>query len=194
MNFSGILIGVLTFFLIGLFHPIVIYAEYYFGSRCWPVFLLVGILCMILSVRMQEILWSVSLGVLGVSCFWSIKELKEQEKRVAKGWFPKRKVDKHYRRKRGDEKMAVWRLQVNTGGANVADCLQNHVAALWAGKVLAYLMGNYDDSKATYEKLFDWTDEHKFKTGKYSHKEAVIDELATASPSEYLTKISIQVF
>ena len=92
MNFSGILIGVLTFFLIGLFHPIVIYAEYYFGSRCWPVFLLVGILCMILSVRMQEILWSVSLGVLGVSCFWSIKELKEQEKRVAKGWFPKRKV------------------------------------------------------------------------------------------------------
>ena len=30
--------------------------------------------------------------------------------------------------------MAVWRLQVNTGGANVADyCLQNHVAALWAG-------------------------------------------------------------
>lgn len=33
--------------------------------------------------------------VLGVSCFWSIKELKEQEKRVAKGWFPKRKVDKH---------------------------------------------------------------------------------------------------
>ena len=91
--------------------------------------------------------------------------------------------------------MAVWRLQVNTGGANVADyCLQNHVAALWAGKVLAYLMGNYYDSKATYEKLFDWIDEHKFKTGKYSYKEAVIDELATASPSEYLTKISIQVF
>ena len=32
--------------------------------------------------------------------------------------------------------MAVWRLQVNTGGANVADyCLQNHVAALggWQG-------------------------------------------------------------
>ena len=26
---------------------------------------------------------------------------------------------------------------MNTGGANVADCLQNHVAALWAGKVLA---------------------------------------------------------
>ena len=90
--------------------------------------------------------------------------------------------------------MAVWRLQVNTGGANVADCLQNHVAALWAGKVLAYLMGNYYDSKATYEKLFDWTDEHKFKTGKYSHKDGCDRRIGTASPSEYLTKISIQVF
>ena len=72
--------------------------------------------------------------------------------------------------------------------------LRATVVALWAGKVLAYLMGNYYDSKVTYEKLFDWTDEHKFKTGKYSYKEAVIDELATASPSEYLTKMSIQVF
>ena len=103
MNFSGILIGVLTFFLIGLFHPIVIYAEYYFGSRCWPVFLLVGILCMILSVRMQEILWSVSLGAVSYTHLT----------------------------------LPTIRL-VNTGGANVADyCLQNHVAALWAGKVLA---------------------------------------------------------
>ena len=41
---------------------------------------------------------------------------------------------------------------------------------------VAYLMGNYYDSKDTYEKLFDWIDEHKFKTGKYSYKEAVIDE------------------
>ena len=40
--------------------------------------------------------------------------------------------------------MAVWRLQVNTGGANVADCLQNHVAALWAGKVLAMERLRYD--------------------------------------------------
>ena len=73
MNFNGILIGVLTFFLIGLFHPIVIYAEYYFGSRCWPVFLLVGILCMILSVRMQEILWSVSLGVWASVAFGALR-------------------------------------------------------------------------------------------------------------------------
>ena len=30
--------------------------------------------------------------------------------------------------------MAVWRLQVNTGGTNVADyCLKNHVAAMGWG-------------------------------------------------------------
>ena len=37
-----------------------------------------------------------------------------------------------------NDKADETRIQVNTGGANVADyCLQNHVAALWAGKVLA---------------------------------------------------------
>lgn len=35
--------------------------------------------------------------------------------------------------------MAVWRLQVNAGGANVADyCLQNHVAALWGWQGTCY--------------------------------------------------------
>lgn len=33
-----------------------------------------------------------------------------------------------------------------------------------------------------------------FSTGQYSYKEAVIDELATASVKEYVTKISVQVF
>ena len=29
------------------------------------------------------------LGILAFSCFWSIRELFEQEQRVKKGWFPK---------------------------------------------------------------------------------------------------------
>ena len=78
--------------------------------------------------------------------------------------------------------------------AHIGYAVEGDCCSTLSWQVLAYLMGNYYDSKATYEKLFDWTDEHKFKTGKYSYKEAVIDELATASPSEYLTKISIQVF
>ena len=36
--------------------------------------------------------------------------------------------------------MAVWRLQVNTGGTNVADyCLKNHVAAMgWSLRELHF--------------------------------------------------------
>ena len=37
---------------------------------------------------------SAALGVAGMSCLWSILELKEQEKRVARGWFPKKERKK----------------------------------------------------------------------------------------------------
>lgn len=59
---------------------------------------------------------------------------------------------------------------------------------------VAYLKGDYYDSGKTYETLFDWIDKNKKQTGKYSYKEAIIDELASDSSDEYLTKISIQVF
>ena len=35
MQFTGIITAVATFLIIGLFHPIVIKSEYYFGTRCW---------------------------------------------------------------------------------------------------------------------------------------------------------------
>jgi hypothetical protein len=35
MNITGIIVGLATFLIIGLFHPIVIKAEYYLGVRCW---------------------------------------------------------------------------------------------------------------------------------------------------------------
>ena len=31
----GLFIGVCTFLIIGLFHPVVVKAEYYWGTRCW---------------------------------------------------------------------------------------------------------------------------------------------------------------
>ncbi|MBR4089087.1 MAG: DUF4491 family protein [Bacteroidales bacterium] len=42
MYFTGIIIGLATFLIIGLFHPIVIKAEYYLGTKCWWAFLLAG--------------------------------------------------------------------------------------------------------------------------------------------------------
>lgn len=59
---------------------------------------------------------------------------------------------------------------------------------------VAYLKGDYYDSEETYRKLFQWINENGFRTGQYSYKEAIIDELAADSSEEYLTKISVQIF
>ena len=88
MNFGGIIVGLVTFLVIGVFHPIVIKAEYYIGKKCWWVFLLAGFLFMGLSLFASDWVLSTILGVVAFSSFWSILELFEQEKRVEKGWFP----------------------------------------------------------------------------------------------------------
>ncbi len=89
MNFTGLIIGISTFLIIGLFHPIVIKAEYYLGTKCWWMFALAGIIFIVLSILIENIILSTILGVFGFSSFWSILELFEQKKRVEKGWFPK---------------------------------------------------------------------------------------------------------
>lgn len=89
MNIDGLLIGAATFIIIGLFHPIVIKAEYHFGVKCWWVFLLAGILGVAGSLYVDSSLLSTLFGVFAFSSFWSIKEIFEQRERVRKGWFPK---------------------------------------------------------------------------------------------------------
>ena len=89
-NCMGLLVGLLTFLIIGLFHPLVIKGEYYFGVKCWWAFLLAGLVCVVLSVLAENQIVSSLLGVVAFSCFWSIKEVFDQRKRVEKGWFPKR--------------------------------------------------------------------------------------------------------
>lgn len=88
MNFEGIAVGLATFLIIGIFHPIVIKAEYHFGKRCWWFFLLAGVAFACLSLFINSLVWSTIVGVTAFSCFWSIHELIEQDKRVGKGWFP----------------------------------------------------------------------------------------------------------
>ncbi len=89
MNFQGILIGAAAFLIIGIFHPIVIQAEYHVGTRIWPVFLVTGIAFSVLSLFVTNPVGSATLGVVGFSCLWSIRELFEQAERVQKGWFPR---------------------------------------------------------------------------------------------------------
>ncbi len=88
MNLTGVIIGLLAFVIIGIFHPIVIKCEYYFSKKVWPVFLILGLGLLIGSLWVKAMVPAALLGVLGCSCLWSIQELFEQEKRVEKGWFP----------------------------------------------------------------------------------------------------------
>lgn len=89
MNFTGLLIGIATFVSIGVFHPIVVHAEYFFSKKCWYWFLAAGLFFVVASLLVKNIVASTILGVIAFSCFWSIGELFQQEKRVLKGWFPR---------------------------------------------------------------------------------------------------------
>ncbi len=89
IHFNGLLIGIATFAIIGFFHPVVVKAEYYFGTKCWWVFLVLGILGLAASLMVEDVFISALLGVFSFSSFWTIKEVFEQEERVMKGWFPK---------------------------------------------------------------------------------------------------------
>lgn len=87
-HLSGLLVGVVSFLIIGLFHPLVIKGEYYFGVKCWWAFLVLGIAGVVASVAVSNQVVSILFGVFAFSCFWSIGEVFEQRKRVEKGWFP----------------------------------------------------------------------------------------------------------
>ena len=86
---AGLALGICTFLIIGLFHPVVVKAEYYWGTRCWWIFLLLGLGGVAASIYVSDLFVSSLLGVFAFSSFWTIKEVFDQEKRVRKGWFPR---------------------------------------------------------------------------------------------------------
>ncbi len=89
VNFEGLLMGLATFVIIGLFHPMVIKGEYYLGARTakW-MFAILGVVFGVASLLAGGFIASTLCGIVSFSSFWGIKEVAEQEQRVAKGWFP----------------------------------------------------------------------------------------------------------
>ena len=96
MYFDGIIIAVATFLIIGIFHPIVIKSEYYWGVKCWPLFAILGAALLIGSLFISNVLLASVIGVTGCSALWSILEIFEQRERVRKGWFPMNPKRKDY--------------------------------------------------------------------------------------------------
>lgn len=95
MYFTGIIIAVCTFLTIGIWHPIVIKTEYYYGTRPWIAYLVIGIVCIVGALFIENTLLSAIVGVFGASALWGIGELFSQKKRVEKGWFPMNPKRKH---------------------------------------------------------------------------------------------------
>lgn len=84
----GLAIGLCTFLVIGLFHPVCIKCEYYYGTGCWWWFLVAGLAMCAAAVAVDDVFLSTLFGVIAFSSFWTIKEIFEQRERVKKGWFP----------------------------------------------------------------------------------------------------------
>ncbi|MBI5943307.1 MAG: DUF4491 family protein [Chloroflexi bacterium] len=88
MNPFGILIGIVTFTIIGLGFPLVIRGERYFGYWSWPYMMSIGFLILLASLFIQSDWGSVIVGVIGATFVWGSTELKEQAVRAELGWFP----------------------------------------------------------------------------------------------------------
>ena len=88
-NLQGLVLGLCSFLIIGLFHPIVIKGEYHYGQKFKWFFVIAGIALSIGSIMVDNVLLSALMGVGAFSAFWGIKEMGEQQERVRKGWFPR---------------------------------------------------------------------------------------------------------
>ena len=88
LHLQGLIIGIATFLIIGLFHPLVVKAEYYWGTNSRWAFFALGIIGIIASIWVNNLLVSALCGVTAFSSFWSIREITQQQERVHKGWFP----------------------------------------------------------------------------------------------------------
>jgi len=85
LNIEGVGVGLAAFLIIGVFHPIVIKAEYRFGKQVWPFFFIAGVIFILISMTFEGKFISVILGVTGFALFWSTLELFKQHQRVLKG-------------------------------------------------------------------------------------------------------------
>ena len=82
MNFTGVIVGLATFLIIGVFHPIVIKAEYYLGTKCWWIFLLLGIAGVTTSIFVADIIFYRDDNVASLSYAATVKIVWHRYRRV----------------------------------------------------------------------------------------------------------------
>ncbi len=93
MNTFGVIIGILTLFIIGLGFVWVIYGERYFSYLWWPYVIMLSVITIGVSLFIRNDFVSAVVGVFRASFVWGATELKAQAVRSELGWF------KYYGRK-----------------------------------------------------------------------------------------------
>ena len=80
-HLQGLLIGAATFLIIGFFHPLVIKAEYYWGTRSRWAFLALGVAGITASLAVENQTLSSLCGVPAFSALRSIRAIKQPQER-----------------------------------------------------------------------------------------------------------------
>lgn len=91
INLSGIIIGAALVIIMWAGRLACIRGEYYFTKKLWVAFLITGIASATASLFIESLIFSSILSIFGFTFLWGIHEIIEQEERVNKGWFPRRK-------------------------------------------------------------------------------------------------------
>ena len=94
MEYSGLIIGAWVFAVIVFARRLCIWGEYHFGKKFWIVFLVLGLAGLAIAAFARNLIVSVMAASAGFIFLWGIHETIEQEKRVEKGWFPKKQRNK----------------------------------------------------------------------------------------------------
>ena len=81
LNYEGVVLAAASLLIIAVYHPLVIKAEYWFGTRVWPLFAAAALICLSASACPRGVV-SPILAFLGATNLWSVVELKAQAKRV----------------------------------------------------------------------------------------------------------------
>lgn len=88
INLSGLIVGGASFLIIIFGRWACIAGEYYLTKRIWIAFLIVGIVSLLSSLFIGQVILASVLSIFGLTLLWGIHEVIEQEERVRKGWFP----------------------------------------------------------------------------------------------------------
>ena len=88
MNWSGVIVGVVTIVSIMAYHPLVIRTEYRWGSRAKWLFIALVVVHWLMQPTDARTVAEICLSVFAFASFWSAHEVKLQRQRVLKGRFP----------------------------------------------------------------------------------------------------------